>query len=316
VLTLLELLQARPGLRGAELAERLGVDQRTVRRDAVRLAELGIPVVAERGRYGGYRLGPGYKLPPLMLDDEEAAAVVLGLTAAGRLGLAPAGTAVDRALAKVTRVLPPALRDKVGALRDQVGFTTPAPDRPAPAAGIVLTLADAAGHRRRVKLRYRNWRGTESERELDPHGLVVVSGRWYVSGHDHASGQVRTFRVDRVLDARPTGGTFPDPGADPVARVTESLAAVPYAHRVEVVLETTVAEAARRIPPTVATLTQVDGGVLVSARAERLDGMAAMLAGLGWPFTVREPDELRDEVAALAGRLTRWAAVSPSRPPG
>ncbi|TDD68820.1 helix-turn-helix transcriptional regulator [Actinomadura rubrisoli] len=306
VLAMLELLQANHRIRGTELARRLGVDERTVRRYAARLEDLGVPVVAERGRYGGYRLMPGYKLPPLMLTDDEATAVVLGLLAGRRMGLP--GQATESALAKVQRVLPAALRERVQALRETLGFTLAARDAAAPATEALLTLAAAARERRRVRLRYRSWRGADSERDLDPYGLVFHSGRWYVTGHDHRSGEVRTFRVDRVASAEPGTAAFEIPGGvDPVRHVTRSLAAVPYAHEVEVVLETSLAEARRRVPASTATLTEVDGGVLMATRAERLDGMARMLAGLGWPFIVRRPAELRDHVRDLARTLTEQA---------
>ena len=314
VLAMLELLQARHRLSGADLAGQLGVDQRTVRRYAGRLAGLGIPVTAERGRYGGYRLMPGYRLPPLMLTDDEAAAVVIGLLAAERLGHPVAGIAT--ALAKIQRVLPAALSERVAALRQTLGFTqrqqSPAA---APDTGTVLALAHAASQRQRVRIRYRSFAGQDSERDLDPYGLVLHAGRWYVTGHDGKSGQVRTFRVDRVLDARPAGVSF-DPPADfdPRDHVARSLAAVPYAHEIEVVLATTLEAAQRRIPPTAATLAETDGGVLLTARAERLPGAAAMLAGLGWPFTVRRPAALRDEVRALAGRLQNWSEEPRSVP--
>jgi predicted DNA-binding transcriptional regulator YafY len=306
VLAMLELLQASHRLGGAELARRLGVDERTVRRYADRLAELGIPVTAERGRYGGYRLMPGYKLPPLMFTDDEAVAVVLGLLAAGRLGLPGAGTA--SALAKVQRVLPAALGSRIEALRQTLGLTLRPAEAAAPDTGTVLALAQAAGQRQRVRLRYRSWNGADSERDLDPYGLVLHSGRWYVTGHDSRSGQIRTFRVDRVMSLQPGRETFEPPADfDPVRQVISSLAAVPYAHEVEVVLGTTMEAARRRIPPSVATLTPADDGVLMRARAEHLEGFAVMLAGLGCPFTIREPASLRDEVRALAGRLQAWS---------
>ena len=306
VLAMLELLQASHRLSGAELARRLGVDERTVRRYAARLAELGIPVTAERGRYGGYRLMPGYKLPPLMFTDDEAAAVVLGLLTAGRLGLPVAGTA--SALGKVQRVLPAALGSRIEALRHTLGFTMRQADVAAPDIGTVLTLAHAAGQRQRVRLRYRSWAGSDSERDLDPYGLVLHSGRWYVTGHDSRSGQTRTFRVDRVMSVRPGEGTFEPPtDFDAVRQVTASLAAVPYAHEVEILLGTTMDAARRRIPPATATLTQADGGVLLQTRAEHLEGVAMMLAGLGWPFTIRKPASLRGEVRFLAGRLLAWS---------
>jgi len=304
---MLELLQGRHQLSGAELAAGLGVDQRTIRRYALRLADLGIPVTAERGRYGGYRLLPGYRLPPLMLTDDEAAAVVIGLLAAERLGQPVAGVAT--ALTKIQRVLPTALAERVAALRQTLGFTQ-YQKRPAVTAdtGTVLTLAHAASQRQRVQIRYRSHAEQESERDLDPYGLVLHSGRWYVTGHDGHSGQVRTFRVDRISGAGLTGASFAlPPGFDPVQHVAQSLAAVPYAHEVEVVLATTVDDAKRRIPPTFGTLTETDGGVLFQARANDLKGAAVMLAGLGWPFTVRRPAALVTEVRALSDRLRAWS---------
>lgn len=307
VLAMLELLQARRQLSGAELAAGLGVDQRTVRRYALRLADLGIPVTAERGRYGGYRLLPGYRLPPLMLTDDEAAAVVIGLLAAERLGHPVAG--ISTALAKIQRVLPATLSERVAALRQTLDFTQ-YQRKPAVAAdtGTVLTLAQAASQHQRVRLRYRSHAEQDSERDLDPYGLVLHSGRWYVTGRDGKSGELRTFRVDRVSEALLSGVSF-DPPADfdPVQHVTRSLAAVPYTHEIEVVLATTLANAQRRIPPTVATLAETEGGVLLTGRAEHLPGLAAMLAGLGWPFTVRRPAALVTEVRALSDRLRAWS---------
>lgn len=308
ILGLLELLQAHHRLTGAELAARLGVDTRTVRRYATRLAEMGIPVSAERGRYGGYRLLPGYRLPPLMLTDDEAVAVMLGLVAGDRLGLATDAPAVSTAHAKLQRVLPRPLRARVDAVRETVGFTLAARQGAAPATEVLLVLGEAARQRRRVRLAYRSWRGEDTERDLDPYGLVFHSGRWYVTGHDHRSGQTRTFRLDRIArtEARPETFAAP-PDFDPVAHVTGSLAGVAYRWEVEVLLETTRTEAQRRIGPTVGTLTDVDGGVLLRTRAERLAGMAQLLAGLGWPFVIHRPDELRTEVHRLAAALHRHA---------
>ncbi|MEU4537376.1 YafY family protein [Streptosporangium sp. NPDC023825] len=313
VLALLELLQAAPGLTGPDLAARLEVDERTVRRYAVRLSELGVPVQAERGRHGGYRLLPGYKLPPLMLTDDEATAVVLGLLAGRRTGLAVGEAATESALAKIQRVLPRPLRERVDAVSETLGHTgNAAPKVSTPKAGPLLALAGAARRRVTVRLAYRSWRGDASERDLDPYGIVFHSGRWYVAGLDHGSGEIRTFRVDRVAGAVHTERGFQVPdGFDPVAHVVGSLSAVPYRHEVRVLLETTLEEAAARIPASTATLAETSGGVLLDTRAERLDGMAQMLAGLGWPFTVITPAELRDEVRALAARLVASAGDPP-----
>jgi predicted DNA-binding transcriptional regulator YafY len=310
VLALLELLQTRHRATAAELADRLGVDERTVRRYAATLVELGIPVTADRGRYGGYRLQPGFKLPPLMLTDDEAVAVLLGLVVAERLGLGTEQPATATALAKIHRVLPVALADRLAAVQDHLGFTlrrTEPGQRPA--SGTLLTLAAAARHRRRVELFYRSWRGEESHRELDPYGLVFHAGRWYVTGHDHRREEVRTFRLDRIGAVTTGTATFTVPaGFDPVTWVTRSLAGVPYTHEIEVLLETDLATAQRRVPPSVAELSVTTAGVLLRGRAESLPGVALMLAGLGCPFTVRRPQALRIEVAALAGRLAHWAA--------
>ncbi|WP_410814259.1 helix-turn-helix transcriptional regulator [Micromonospora sp. 067-2] len=310
VLALLELLQARHRSTAAELADRLGVDERTVRRYAATLVELGIPVTADRGRHGGYRLHSGYKLPPLMLTDDEAVAVLLGLVVAERVGLATEQPATATALAKIRRVLPAPLADRLAAVQDHLGFTLRRTESErGPTSGTLLALASAARHRHRVAVDYRSWRGERSHRELDPYGLVFHAGRWYVTGHDHRRGEVRTFRLDRIGSVTTGAATFTVPdGFEAVAWVTRSLAGVPYTHEVEVVLETDLLAARRRIPPSVAELTASTDGVLLRARADSLPGMAALLAGLGCPFTVRQPDALRVAVAEHARQLAGWAA--------
>ncbi|MER6593656.1 YafY family protein [Micromonospora purpureochromogenes] len=317
VLAMLELLQSHHRLTGVELADRLRVDERTVRRYAATLVDLGIPVTAERGRYGGYRLRPGYKLPPLMLTDDEAVAVLLGLVAAERLGLGTEEPATATALAKIRRVLPAPLAERLAAVQDHLGFTLRRTD-PAlrPATGTLLTLGAAARQRRRVTLDYRSWRGDQSRRQLDPYGLVFHAGRWYVTGYDHLRDEVRTFRLDRIGAVSTGPETFAVPDDfDPVAQVTRALAGVPYAHSVEVLLETDLVTARRRVPPSVGDVTEVADGVLLRTRAEHLDGMAQLLAGLGWPFTVLRPDALRDAVRAHATRLTAWADRPGEAPP-
>ncbi|MET7419249.1 YafY family protein [Dactylosporangium sp. NPDC005555] len=301
VLALLELLQAQPGLTGPELARRLEVDGRTVRRYATTLVDLGVPVQADRGRYGGYRLMPGYKLPPLMLTDDEAVSVVFGLLTAARQGMpAPA------ALAKVERVLPARLRERVRAVRETLGFTSLEKTAVMPPAGHLLTLGEATRAHRRVRVTYRSWKAEDTEREFDPYGVVVHNGRWYTAGHDHRSGELRTLRIDRIQSITGLDAHFEPPeDFDPVEHILRGLAATPFQHEVEVVFRAELAEVARRVPPAVGTLAVHPGGVLLTCRAERLDGMARMLAGLGWDFTIERPDALREEVTALARRLER-----------
>jgi len=313
VLALLEILHSGGTFGVAGLARRLSVDERTVRRYAAHLAELGIPVEARRGRYGGYRLAPGYKLPPLMLTDEEAVAVALGLAAARRAGLVTAGSAAtESAAAKLRRVLPASLARRIDALLSTVDVTGPARQPAPPSTEVLLVLAEAARGQHPVHLAYTSWHGRSSERGLDPYGLVFHSGRWYVTGRDHASGSVRTFRLDRIGAARATHGTFEIPaGFDPASHVLAGLASVPYAHDISVLLHTSLAQARRRIPASAGTLTEVASGVRLTARAEHLGGAAQMLAGIGWAFTVERPAELRAEVRALAARLLAHAGAGP-----
>ncbi|WP_155337942.1 helix-turn-helix transcriptional regulator [Acrocarpospora corrugata] len=305
VLAMLELLQARPGLTGPELATRLEVDERSIRRYAARLTELGVPVQAERGRYGGYRLLPGYKLPPLMLSEDEATAVVLGLLVGRHNGVA-VGT--ESALAKIERVLPKTLGERVRAISETVGLSFHRPASPPLAASALLSLADAIRRRHRVRMEYRSFRGAPTTRDLDPYGLVLHSARWYVTGLDHLRQDMRTFRLDRVASVEVLDTTFAPPDDfNAVAHVLTSLAGVPFQHEVEVLLHAPLTDVRRRVPPSVASLTETESGVRLLARAERLDGMAQMLAGLGWPFTVVRPAELRAEVTALADNLHSWA---------
>lgn len=305
---LLELLQTRPLVTGRELADELGIERRTVRRYIVTLQELGIPIEGERGVGGGYRLRPGFRLPPLMLADDEAAAVVFGLVAAGRLGLATDG--VEGALAKIHRVLPEAVRSRVEALESTLGFTT-APGTTSPiAGGAALLLADAVRRRRRIRVRYRTFEGEESRRELSPLGLVVHSGRWYLAAHDHGRDDLRTFRVDRIDDAElaESAAVTPPEGFDAVAHVRRSLARVPWPWEVEVLLDLAPERAAARLPATLAELAPDGNGTLLRMRVSSLDWMAGVLAGLGCGFTIRRPDELRDSVAALGRRLVESAS--------
>jgi predicted DNA-binding transcriptional regulator YafY len=309
LLELLELLQAQPLTTGREIADRLGVDGRTARRYVAALQELGIPVEGQRGVGGGYRIRPGYRLPPLMLTDDEAVVLALGVLAAGPLGLGVPTESAEGALAKIHRVLPDALRRRVEALEETLDFTASAP-RGAPVAGTtVLPIAEAIRRRRRLETTYRTYAGEESRRELSPYGLVVHSGRWYLAAYDHGRADLRTFRVDRtrgVAVSDEPAAPRPD-GFDAVAHVSSSLAHVPWPWEVEVLLHLPVAEAAERLPATLAELLEADGGTLLRMRVSSLDWAAGVLAGLGCGFTVRRPAELRASVRALADRLAGWA---------
>ncbi len=308
VLAILEMLQSRPGLSGAELAERLEVDARTVRRYVAMLQDLGIPVEAGRGRYGGYRVRAGFKLPPLMFSDDEALAVVLGLLAARGLGLAFAAPAVEGALAKVERVLPEALRDRVRALQETLTLDLAPSDTP-PAGDTVVTFTTGSRQGRRVWMRYRaSSTDEETERRLDPYGVVYRTGRWYAAGYCHLRADLRVFRLDRVLEARLSDERFTRPSDfDTLAYVLRSLATAGGTWTVEVLLDTDLPEARRRISPAVAILEEVPGGVVMRSSEQDLDWIARYLAALPWPMTILRPTELRAALSQVAANIAAMA---------
>ena len=313
VLAVLELLQARGRMTGAELAERLEVDQRTVRRYLQVLQDLGIPVEGERGRAGGYRLRPGYKLPPLMLNDEEALAVMLGLQAAKRVGLVATPGAIEGALSKIGRVMPVELRRRLSAVQDALVTDLPPRGGYTPNSGVIVTLSEGVQQRRRVWISYADAQGQQTEREFDPYGLAFVSGRWYTAGLCHLRNDLRVFRLDRIVRIEPRAATFTPPSdLDPLAFVQASLATAPGAWTVEALLRTTYDEARRRVSPTVALLEETPEGVLLRAQTEDLEWMARRLVDLGMAFEVREPEELREELRRLAKRIAAAAGRRPA----
>ncbi|MQS16601.1 YafY family transcriptional regulator [Streptomyces kaniharaensis] len=319
VLTLLELLQSGGIRTVAELADRLGVDGRTVRRYVDHLVDLDIPVEAVRGRYGGYRLAPGYRLPPLMLNDDEALAVLLGLVAGRRTGLLTATqTAGETAAAKIRRALPERLARRLDAVMESLAFTAAPGESATPETGVLLAVADAVRHRRPISIRYTTRDGRRSERTLHPYGIVTHAGRWYVTGTDPEIGQDRTFRLDRIADARALPGSFEPPaGLDPAQRVLSGLAKAAYRHEVTLRIHGTVEQIRARLPASVASVEELapaegtdphaERWLHVELRAERLDWLPPVLASLDRPFVIERPDELRDLVLALADRLTASA---------
>jgi predicted DNA-binding transcriptional regulator YafY len=318
VLALLETLQSGGTRTVADLAARLEVDERTVRRYIEHLRDLEIPVRSVRGRYGGYRLAPGFRMPPLMLTDEEALAVLLGLIAGRRSGLAAASAAAaDSAAAKLRRVLPETLGRRLDALLQTADFT--APERPGvPAeARVLLLLAEAARHRQPVAFTYADRNGRPSERVVHPYGIVAHSGRWYVTGADSSRGELRTFRLDRIADPAVRSGTFEVPDDfDPAAHVVSGLARAPWAHSVSLRIQGTVSHIRTRLPAGIATTEELPVDppwAHVRLRAQRLDWIPPVLASLDRPFVIEHPAALRDLVRALAGRLGEYADAGPTR---
>lgn len=311
VLTILEMLQSRQRLSGPELAARLEVNTRTVRRYITMLQDLGFPIEAERGRHGFYHLRPGFKLPPLMFTEDEALALTLGLLAARRLGLIVSAPAVEGALAKIERALPQILQERVRAVQDTLSLTFP-PIRTPPTSEMLLTLCGAAQQEQRVHLRYSTWQGEESERDVDIYGLVYRGGYWYSTGYCHLRQDLRVFRLDRILAVEMRPEIFTRPlDFDCVEHVMRSLSTTPTTWPVEILLETTLAEAQQMISPAVATLEEAPQGVMMRCSVGNLSWFAVdCLMRLDCPFIVLKPPELREELRQLATRIEHMAGRS------
>jgi predicted DNA-binding transcriptional regulator YafY len=309
LLRLLALMQARRDWPGPELAARLGVSPRTLRRDMDKLRSLGYPVDATSGTAGGYRLGVGAALPPLLLDDDEAVAVAVGLRTAALGTVTGMAEASVRALVKLEQVLPSRLRLRVGALHS---VTVPLPSAgPAVDPAVLTALASGARDRQRVRFHYTGHDGTQSSRAAEPHHLVHTGRRWYLLAWDPARDGWRTFRADRITSPLITGPRFTPrdpPGGDPAAYVSRSISAAPYRYQTRIRVRLPVQAAAERLPPTVGHL-QADGdsACILHTGAESPDVLAIYVAILGAEFEILDPPELSAHVLALAGRLTRAA---------
>ncbi len=307
LLELLSLLQTRRDWPGPELAERLGVGARTVRRDVERLRTLGYPVEARRGVAGGYRLSAGASLPPLLLDEGEAVAVVVGLRTAASAGVAGIEEPSVRALAKLEQVLPAKVRRKVSAVGEAT-VTYPGWG-PQADAGVLASLAGACRDSERVRFGYRDARGDETRREVEPLGLVSTGRRWYLVAWDCDRIDWRTFRVDRVqAEVEHTSRFTPrrPPAEDLADYVSKSVAAARDRYQARVLLHAPLSEMADRVPLTVGTLEAVDEHTcLLLTGSDWLGGLAVYVAEIGVDFTVLEPPEFAERVRLLAGRFGR-----------
>lgn len=305
LLRLLSLLQARAAWSGQDLAGRLEVTDRTLRRDISRLRDLGYPVEATPGRYGGYRLVPGGAIPPLLLDDDEAVAVAWGLRAAASGALPGFEDQALMALAKIEQVLPARLRERIRTLADatvRVGSSFTGDSRLEVAT--LVTIASASRTPERLRFRYRDGSGRESERHVEPYQLVHAGRRWYLFAWDRDREDWRSFRIDRVSEAKATGMRFERaPSPDPAAFVAEGMAVGVYCLQARVVLHLPYEEARRVVSPTVGVLEPDGDRTLMRIGAEGPGWIARYLAGLPCRITVLEPEELRKGVADLAARL-------------
>lgn len=308
VLALLELLQAQPGLSGTELASRLNIDPRTLRRYISTLEGIGIPILAERGRNGGYSLIPGFKLPPLVFTDDEALALALGLLAARRIGVAEAAAA--SAAAKLERVMPESLKQRMRAISETVVLDL-ADSSLCRANESLATFSSASLTLHRIRLRYRAANGTESERDVAPYGVALHDGHWYAVGHCYLRDEIRTFRLDRVLTTTKTALPFSRPARfDVLDHLRKAVGTLPRAFEVEVLLKTELDSARGHLRDAIGVLEQTPEGIVLYNQSDDLGWLARQLASLPFEFVVRKPFRLHEEITALARRLTNSAAGS------
>jgi predicted DNA-binding transcriptional regulator YafY len=308
LLRLLSLLQTRKEWSGAELADRLGVTDRTVRRDVDKLRGLGYPVQATTGTAGGYQLGAGAALPPLLLDDDEAVAVAIGL----RTAAAGAVTGIEetsvRALAKLEQVLPHRLRRRVSALQDYTvrvtveGGPTVAPD-------VLTAIAGACRDGEGLRFDYRDHHDTTSLRSVEPHKLVNWGRRWYLVAWDVDRGDWRTFRVDRLTPRNPNGPRFTPrepPSDDIAAYVSRGVSGAAWRHQAQVIVHAAALVVTDRINPAVGVVEAVDDQhCLLTTGGATINSIAVYLGLLDLDFEVTDPPELVAAVRALAGRYAR-----------
>lgn len=306
VLAVLELLQSHQRITGSELANRLGVNRRTVRRYITVLEELGVPVTTEQGRYGGYMLVPGFKLPPMMFTDDEVLAISLGLLAARQLGLAQATPATDSAETKLQRVMPDALKRRLRGVMATTKLLLPPPDHLHDERALI-TLVRAVEAQQRVAFSYRAPGKSDVERKVDPYGLTFWNGHWYLSGYCHLRSALRSFRLDRMRNVQPVPAHFQRPEPfDSAEHLLQSLGTFERNHSVSVVLHTdrdTAANCLDFYPTGKAIFQPHPNGLLFDTHTDSLEWFACWLAGLPFSFTIEAPEALKEAVQRHANKL-------------
>ena len=311
LLRLLTLLQSRRSWTGPELVARLEVTARTLRRDVDRLRSLGYPVHSTSGVAGGYRFGAGTELPPLILDDEEALAVSLGLRTAAAGGVTGMEEVSLRALTKLEQVMPARLRRRLSALHATV--VPLARGGPTVDAHTLATIAAASRDNTRLAFGYRDNAGTLTNRQVEPAGLVHTGWRWYLVAWDLGRNDWRTFRLDRIAAKVTAGASFfprPPPEGGLAAYVSRSVAVAAYPVRAQILLHAPIAEMARRLSPSAGILESAgEERCLLQAGAPSLDALAVWMSLLGVDFEVRDPPEAREHLRRLAERAARAAGA-------
>lgn len=307
VLSLLELLQSHGRLSGTELATRLGVDKRTVRRYIQALEQLGIPVTTGQGCDGGYMLVAGFKLPPMMFTNDETLALSLGLLAANNLQLADTQAAVSSVQAKLERVMPAKLKSRARAVADSIKLMLPAAEIGASSQQLG-PLLDAIEQQRSVSIRYASYQQAPADRHVDPYGLLFRSGRWYMSGYCHLRQQLRTFRLDRLQHIELLQQSFNRPAEfDSAEHFSQSLYGMPGNLDVQIVLHTDKHTAAQAMGETASMLKPQADGLLLNTRTDSCYCLAQWLSQLPFDFTIIAPTELKLALQQHAERLLRIA---------
>ncbi len=307
LLALLEVLQSRDIVSGTELARRLEIDGRSVRRYIAMLAEIGILVETVRGPHGGYRLRPGPRVPPLLLTEEEAVTLALAFGTLPHLGVALAPETLTGLRAKLERTLSAGLRARVRALAGSIALP-PIPPMVAANGALLTVLGEAASAGRRVRLHYRADEGAETVRLVDPYGVARWSRAWYLVAHCHLRQGVRLFRLDRIAATEATAESFVPPADfDAYAHVARAMAAFPGRWAVDVRLALSLDAAQDSIIAPYGTLTADGAGSRFQGRFDNLDGLARELVSLGCHFAVSEPPELRAALRQLAAELAALA---------
>lgn len=312
VLTVLELLQSRPSITGPELAARLEMDVRTVRRYIMHLQDVGIPVESTVGRTGGYRLRPGFKLPPLIFTEEEATAIMLGLLGTSWLEIGQSSVSVEGALAKVSRVLPLHAKERLQAMSSHLFFFSPHQEEK-PDVSLLLSVSEAIGQQQRIALDYRSFNDRVTHRKVEPYGMIGWDGHWYLIGYCCLRQDYRKFRLDRIQHVEVLDESFERPeDFDCREYIIKSYSSERAPWQIEVEFQAPLYTVQQKIPSSYGTLTATpSGGTLFQSPAYTLESQARYLISLNLPFVVHKPAELRQALLRLAEQIVQIATTQP-----
>jgi predicted DNA-binding transcriptional regulator YafY len=309
LLTILELLQAHPSLSGQALAHRLEVEPRSVRRYIMMLQDMGMPIEATHGPGGGYRLRPGFKLPPLMFSEEEATAIVLGLLGTSGLAIDQPSMAVEGALAKVLRVLPLRARERLNAVTTHL-ILSPNHHEARADARLVLDISEAIQLRQRILIDYQSHQSESTQRTVDPYGLANWWDRWYLVGYCHLRHDYRLFRLDRMGEVKILGDSFTRAESfDVRAYFREHLGKVSSRWQIEVEFHAAPEIVRQKISESYGTFTETKDGVLFQTQYGDLADVARFLVSRNLAFVVHHPPELRAELLRIAEQITQSATA-------